>query len=83
MNDQENQYGAEFVRTVPRKVKVVLVHDDRLICDSDVYINGELAMNLKVDFEEINSGLVVDDINVLIGTNKYGGMCHFKWQGPK
>jgi hypothetical protein len=74
---------ATFLRSIPRKLTVALLHGDRLICDNEVYIEGEMVQTLKVEISEITCGLVIDAFNVLIGTHKYGGMCHFKWLGPK
>lgn len=59
------------------------MHGERLLCDNDVYIDGELVQTLKISTDEITCALVIDAFNILFGTNKYGGMCHFKWLGPK
>jgi hypothetical protein len=58
--EEDNTYRTDFIRAIPRQVKSIVVHDDRLICDSDVYIDGQHTQTLKVDYDEITSSLLVD-----------------------
>jgi hypothetical protein len=34
---------AKFLRSIPRKLIIAVLHADRLLCDNEVYLDGELV----------------------------------------
>jgi hypothetical protein len=83
VKEENGFYRSDFIRTIPKKVSIILMHEDRLIVDNEVYIEGEVKQTLKVDAADITSAVVLDESNILVGTNRYASMCHFRWQGKK
>ncbi len=83
VKEENGYYRADFIKTIQRKVKTVLMHQERLIVDNEVYIEGEVKQILKVEAEDISSAVVLDESNILVGTSRYASMCHFRWIDKK
>jgi hypothetical protein len=54
-------------------------HDNRLICDNEVYMDNLYIQTLNIEEDGIRSGLVINDETLIFGMSKYGVVIPFDW----